>query len=373
MKRFMIALAALVIIPVICSFRVSAEQIELFEDEKNRIEDSLSDEAKQGLRDIGIDGIDDVIGGGIDTSKVTDGIFDMLKRYSSAPISSLVIMLGAIIIVSIAESYTFSLRYTHTKEIMSAAVSIFTASAVILPVSRLAADTVAVIHSASSLMLLYLPVTAGITAFSGKAITSAGYYAAVITGAGLLSKLASSVLAPLLNIFLSLSVCSGISGRINLSGLTETAAKAFKWTLTFAVSMFAAVTGLNSAMAGAGDNLAGRATKFAISSLIPMIGSSLAEAYQSIQGSLGLLRSGLGVFVILTVLITFAPLLIRSLLWSLALNCAKMTADAFGVSSASRIFNAITTFLSSLRALIIAVTVTFIISSAAVIRIGGAI
>ena len=188
-----------------------------------------------------------------------------------------------------------------------------------------------------------------------------------------MSKLASSVLAPLLNIFLSLSVCSGISGRINLSGLTETAAKAFKWTLTFAVSMFSAVTGLNSAMARAGDNLAGRATKFALSSLIPMIGSSLAEAYQSIQGSLGLLRSGLGVFVILTVLITFTPLLIRALLWSLALSCAKMTADAFGVSSASRIFNAITTFLSSLRALLIAVTITFVISSAAVIRMGGAI
>ncbi|MBQ6499757.1 MAG: hypothetical protein IJI48_07625, partial [Ruminococcus sp.] len=207
MKRFMIALAALVILPVICSFRVSAEQIELFEDEKNRIEDSLSDEAKQGLRDIGIDGIDDVIGGGIDTSKVTDGIFDMLKRYSSAPISSLVILIGVIIITSIAESYTYSLRYTHTKEVMSATVSVFTASAVILPISQLAADTVAVIHSASSLMLLYLPVTAGITAFSGKAITSAGYYAAVITGAGLLSKLASSILAPLLNLFLSLSVC----------------------------------------------------------------------------------------------------------------------------------------------------------------------
>ena len=372
MRSIVITLAAMIVIPFIVSFGASAEQTDLFEDDKKRIEDSLSEEARSGLREIGIDGVDDVISGGIDTSEVINGVMDSIKRSSSEPVSSLVVLIGVVIITSIAESYTFSLRYTHTKEVMGAAVGVFTASAVILPAARLAADSVAVIHSASSLMLLYLPVTAGITAFSGKAITSAGYYTAVISGAGLLSKLASSVLAPLLNIFLSLSVCSGISGRINLSGITDAASKAFKWMLTFAVSLFAAVTGLNSALAGAADNLTGRAAKFALSSLIPMIGSSLAEAYQSIQGSLGLLRSGLGVFVILAVLITFVPLLIRTLMWSLALSCAKITADAFGVSSASRIFNAVTVFFSALRALLIAVMTAFVISSAAVIRTGGA-
>ena len=372
MRRLIIVLAVFFVLISLCSLKVGAEQKELFAEEKKRVEDSVSDEAAQSLEGIGVGGVDDVMANGVDVSEVISGISDMIRRYSSEPLSSLIVMLGVIIVASIAQSYTFSLRYTHTKEVMGAAVSVFTASAAILPAARLATDSVAVIHSASSLMMLYLPVTAGITAFSGKAITSAGYYTAIVAGAGVLSRIASSFLAPLLNIFLSLSVCSGISGRINLSGLIDTASKAFKWTLTFVVSMFAAVTGLNSALAGASDTLTGRATKFALSSLIPMIGSSLSEAYQSIQGSLGLLRSGLGVFVILAVLITFVPILIRALLWSLALICAKTAADAFGVTSASRIFNSLTVFLSSLRALMIAVMAAFVISSAAVIRTGGA-
>ena len=342
----------------------------MFEDEKNRLESGVSDQTRDEMSSIGINGIDDVMTG-VDISAVFDHAREILSRYAPAPLSALAMLLCVIMIASIAESYTYSLRYTHTKEIMGAAVSLLTVSSVISPIAKLSADSVSVIGGAASLMLIYLPIMAGLLAFSGAAISSAGYYAAVVTGAGALSKLASSVLAPLLNIFLSLAVCSGIGGRIRLNGLIEMIAKAFKWLLTFSVSMFIAVIGMNSALSGAADGLSGKAAKFTLSSLIPMIGSSLADAYQTVRSSLGLLRSGMGVFVILAVMISFAPVLVRALLWTLAVNCAKTAAEAFSVSSAGHIFNALISYLSALRALMIGVLIAFIVSSAVMIRVGG--
>ena len=350
----------------------NAAQTELFDSEKERLETGISDEERGKLSSIGVDGIDDITENGVDTSRLFSYAWDELKSSAPAPLSALIVLLCVVIVASAAEAYTYSLRYTHTKEIMGVAVSVFIASVLIVPAAELAADTAAVIGAASKLLMIYLPIMAGLMAFSGQAVGSAGYYTAVVTGAGLLSKLSSTILAPLLNGFLSLAVCDGICGRIHLRGLIEFAAKAFKWLLTFSVSMFTAVVGMNSALSGAADGLTGRAAKFALTSLVPLIGSSLAEAYQTIRGSLGLLRAGMGVFVIISLFISFAPLLARALLWSLAAGCARLTAEAFGVSSASEILNAVSIYLSAVRALIYAVMIAFVFSSAVLIRLGGA-
>ena len=295
----------------------------------------------------------------------------LLSRYSAGPLSALILLVCVVIIASIAESYTYSLRYTYTKDIMSASVSLMIISAVITPCADLAADSASVISACSSMMLVYLPVMAGILAFSGHAIASAGYYSSVVVGAGLLSKISSSVLLPLLNVILSLSVCAGITNRINLGSVIEMTSKCFKWLLTFAVSMFVAVVGMNSALAGAGETLSGKAAKFTLTSFVPMIGGSLAEAYQTLKGSLGLLRSGMGVFVIVAVTVSFAPVLIRAILWSVAVGTAKLVGEAFCVSSASRVFNALGAYLSALRAVIIGVLCAFVLSTAVIMRVGG--
>lgn len=369
MKRILI-LMFIVILPLCLTLNASAAESELFGNEVERLENSLNNDVSEDLKELGISGLGDV-SKGLKEQKLFDYTAEILKRYSGGVLSSLMMLICIVITASIAESYTYSLRYTHTKDIMNTAVSLMTASAVITPVAKLSADSSAVIGSSASIMLVYLPVMAGILAFSGRAIASAGYYASTVTGASLISKLASALLAPLLNVFLSLAICSGINSRIKLSGLVEAVSKIFKWTLTFSVSMFTAVTGLNAVLSTAGDSLTSRASKFALSSFIPLIGSAVADAYHTLQGSLGLLRSGMGVFVIIAVMVSFCPVILRALLWSAALGMAKLTAEALGVTSALNIFNSISAFLSALRAVLISVMVAFIISTAVMLRVGG--
>ena len=373
MKKLILCLSMLLILSLWLSLSCRATDVDAFDDEIEQIENSVDGDTAQALEDLGVSNVDDVIDGGIDSSDVWKYLYEIMTESLSGPLSALVVLTAAILLTSVAESYAYSLRYTETRDIMGAAVSLFTVSVVITPITELVSSCVMVIQGSSALMTVYLPVMAGMMAFSGHAITSGGYYAAVVTAAGVISRLASSVMTPLLDMILSLSVCAGLCSRVRIGGFIETLSKGFKYSITFAMSVFIAILGLNSALSGAADTVANKSVKFGLSSFIPLIGSSISEAYGALQSSLGTLRSGVGVFVILAVFASFAPVLIRSVLWSAALSTAKAVSELLSVSSALSVMNILIQFVSALRTVLIAVMTVFIISSSVMIRLGGSL
>lgn len=372
MKRLLIGIILTAVLMISLSVRCSAADVSIFDEEVQKIENSVGGETEEDLEELNAAGVDDLIANGVDSAAVWSYLFALLREYAASPLSALVLVTAVLILASVAESYTYSLRYTETKDIMATAVSLFIASVMFSPVTKMVNDASVVIQGASSLMTVYLPAAIGILAFSGHAISSGGYYAAVLSASKTISWLASTVLGPLLSVILSLSVCAGISSRLKLGGLIEMLSKAFKYAVTFAMSIFVAIIGLNGAISGAADSVANKAARFTLSSFIPLIGSSISEAYGAVQSSVGVLRSGLGVFVILAVFVAFAPILIKTILWSFTLFAAKTIGEALSVSSAVGVLNALSQFTAALRTVLIAVMTVFIISSGIMMSLGGA-
>lgn len=370
MKRLMLIAAVLMVIGC-CTVRCHAAEKVLFEEDKAQIENSIDDDTKGGLNAFGISGIDDITKNGIDSVSVWQYLSGLVASYSSGPMAAMILLTPVLLLASVAESYTYSLRYTETRDIMGVVVSLFITSIIVSPVTQMIAFSSKVIQGASAMMTVYLPVMAGILVFSGHAISSGGYYAAVITVSQVISRLSVTVFTPLLSVFLSLSVCASISSRVRLGGFIEMVSKGFKYGITFMMSVFTAVIGLNGALSGAADSVANKAARFGLSSFIPLIGSSIAEAYGALQNSVGILRSGAGVFVIIALFVSFAPLIMQSILWSMTLWVTKSIGEMLSVTSATSIINALSQFLSALRAMLIAVMTVFIISTSIMMSLGG--
>ena len=115
MKKFIICLAAAVLIFIFCAVDVNALDTDTFDEEIRQIEESISGEASQDLESLGAAEVDDVITSGIDGKKVFAYITDLIAHNSSAPLSALVLMTAVMLFVGVAESYNYSLRYTETK------------------------------------------------------------------------------------------------------------------------------------------------------------------------------------------------------------------------------------------------------------------
>ena len=349
----------------------TAEVTDTFDADVQQIEDSLSESTAADMEELDAGSVAQLTTGGVDAQRLLTYLIERIAGESKSPFAALLLMIPALVFCSIAESYTYSLRYADTKEIMGTMVSLFTASVMVSPLTGLITNAASVVKGAASLMTVYLPVMAGILAFSGHAISSGGYYAAVVTVSQLVSRFCAGVLVPVMNLFLALSVSAGISPSIRIGTLVQSLEKLFKTAISFSMTLFIAVIGLNGALSGAADTVANKTAKFGLSSFIPLIGSSIAEAYGAIQTGVNVLRSGVGVFVILAVFVSFAPLLLRVTLWSFAVFVAQMTAQALSVSSAASVLQSLSSFLSSLRALLVAVMTVFIIASAVMMRIGG--
>jgi stage III sporulation protein AE len=185
------------------------------------------------------------------------------------------------------------------------------------------------------------------------------------------SRVCADLILPFMNVFLGVSITSGISNEVRLNSFLSLISKTVKWLLAFVMTVFTAVLSMRQIAAGAVDSVASRTAKFALSSFVPMVGSALAEAYRSVQGSVSVLKSGLGIFVIAALAVTFLPLILRAFLWLVCLSIGKTFAVMLGISQCAGLLEAIGAVFSAIIAVLFCVMTVFIISAAAAFTIGG--
>ena len=101
------------------------------------------------------------------------------------------------------------------------------------------------------------------------------------------------------------------------------------------------------------------------------LGGALGEAYKSVQSSITLLKSGLGIFVIIAIAVTFLPTVLQGLGWSFCIFIGKAVAEALGIDGCAKLLEAIGTVFSTMIAVLLCVMSVFIIATAAAFTIGG--
>lgn len=370
-KVFLIAVLLILSSCYLFSYRAEAAEIDHFDNSVEEIKNSVDENTRDQMELLGVSDVDMTSIGSLNFNDTLSLIGEWLSESISGPFSACALLTAIILLASLLESYTFSLRYVDTKDIMNIVSSLLIITTLVTPITELIYRSLDIIKGSASTMLIYIPVMTGIMAFSGHIVSSGGYYATVMAASQVIAQLSTAFFAPLLNIFLALSVTSAISERVKLSGICELISKVIKWTLAFAMSIFTAILSIQGVAANAADSAASKAVRFTLSSFIPIVGASVSDAYKSIEGSVNLLRSGVGIFVIIAVMVSILPLVLQIILWQLSVQLAKTIAETFNVSSTVTVLSSISSVLSVLLAVIASLTSVFLISSGVLLAIGG--
>lgn len=147
-----------------------------------------------------------------------------------------------------------------------------------------------------------LPAVAAVTAATGAVTGAAVRQMTAVLFSDLLINLINRLLVPILYAYLAASVAQAALGN---DGLKRFAAM-LKWVvttlLTTVMIAFVGYLTVSSVVAGSADALAVKATKFAISGAIPVVGGILSDAAETILSSAGVLRGTVGVFGTVTIL-----------------------------------------------------------------------
>lgn len=330
---------------------------------------NLSDEASRALGELGVTSADADALSALSFENVMAALSKMAGSGMTAPLKGLITMTAVLLLCSMLTAYQNSL--TESGETVQTVAVLCLSGAVAVPAVGFIGTAGDVIAQCANLFLAYIPIMAVMLAASGKAVSSASYQALTVAAGQGVMRVSSDMILPLLHIFLGIAVSSGIAPQVGLGGFLSLITKLTKWLLGFVMAIFTAVLSLRQAASGALDSLGSKAARFALSSFVPVVGSALSEAYKTVQGSLHVLRSGLGIFVILALAFTFLPVLLQGLGWSLCLFVGKALAEALGVSHCAKLLEALGTVFSTLTAVLLCVPAVLLIAAAAAFAIGG--
>ena len=370
-RKICVFISVLTILIALSSVSTNAQDISELENSVNKLMDSLSDEVKEDMKSIGVDSPDIMSLSDVSFDSVISLIVDKLSQNSKAPLSASAVVIAVLILNALFDSYTDSLRQSSTKEVLSVVSTLCITTTLVLPVIDLIDDCIVTVTDASNFMLLYIPIMVAILTFSGHAVSGASYYSLMVLACQGVSQLSTKFISPLLNIYLGFCVSSSISDRVNLKSLCNMLSKVIKWLIAFTMTVFSALMTIRGMITTAYDSVTARAVRFTMSSFIPIVGAALSESYKTIQGSINLLRTGAGVFVILAILVVFLPSILRCLIWMFSLSLCKTIGEIIGVSSPISMLSSVSSVVSTVFAITVCIMSVFVISTALLITLGG--
>lgn len=331
----------------------------------------LTPEVKKQLKDIGVTSPSWQELNSMSFFDIFGSIMNTIQQQSVTPLNCVVKIMGVVMLVALINSVKSSLGSSSLTAVLNSVATLTVSIILIQPVCQTIEYSTTIIKLSADFMLIFIPVMAGIMLTMGQSLQAAGSYTMVMGAGTAVSQISNNILVPLLNTFLGISVVSGISQRVNLNGFCELVNKVLKWVLTFTMSVFTAILTMQSIISSSADSAGVKATRFAISSFVPLVGGALSEAYQTVRGCMGMLKSGVGVFAILATGTIYLPAIISCLLWLAAINIAIALAGVFDMGDIIKLLKSVTTVINSLIAILLCCMIIFIVSSAIMLMAGG--
>jgi len=373
LKRSIILLLVFIIFIFLGCITVSAEDGELLSDFKDvySLSDNLPEDVRSELSRIGIDDEDYSTINNLSFEDILSYLSDVSYKEATQALPSVCACVAVLLIYSMFSGLYTSTTSPQLTSVLSVVSAICISCILMTPVVSLIKTAADAIETSANFMLGFIPVMAAILVTSGFAVTSSGYTSMMLFAAEGVAQFFSRVISPLLSSFLALGITSSVVPEIKTTSILNFFLKTIKWFMSFVFTLFTAFLSLKTMYGASVDNVSSRAMKYTMSSFVPVVGGALSEAYRTVHGSIGVLRSGVGIFVIMAVFIVFLPILIKLLIWLLTINLCKSFAETSDLSAPSVMLSHIGSVLSLLLSVIICIVALFVISTALIISAGG--
>ena len=337
---------------------------------ENIVGEGVTDSIDEGTREFflqnGIDAKNPTWVNNLNVKNVLSHIWNIITGGAKTPVKSGVLIASVIFLTASLTAFGVAPRFESAIYAAVLCIGILIAKDVWQCVSA----SVDVVKACSAFMLAFVPIFATILSISGKAVTAASMSALLLTVSEIVSSASSFAVLPLMGGYLALSISSGVSPLVNSSGIVESFKKLSMWIMSLLGTLFIGVLGIQTAVNAASDSVALRTTKFILGTCVPVAGGVLSEAVSTVSGSVGLLRSSVGIYGVVALGFMLLPIVIQLILWRCVLMLDISLSEMFSLTKVSGILRAVDSMLSVLLGVVLLVGGLFIISLSIVVTAG---
>ena len=175
-----------------------------------------------------------------------------------------------------------------------------------------------------------LPMLAAVTAASGAVGTASVHQVATAFFVDILLQLIRELLMPMIYLYIGVIVAGTMLSDGRLHGVAAALKKVVVWVLSTSLLLFTLYLSVTKVISGTTDSAVLKVTKAAISGAVPVVGSILSDAAETVLAGAGMLKGTMGSFGMLSVLAIcvhpFLQLGTQYLLYKLAAFLAAVAA-----------------------------------------------
>lgn len=164
---------------------------------------------------------------------------------------------------------------------------------------------ISTVENISNYGQLLLPVMTSVLAAQGGTSSSVAIYAGTVFFDSVLTMLINKIVVPAVYIFLCFSIAECAVGQEILQKLRDFAKWIITWSMKTVLYIFSAYISVSGVIAGSVDAAAIKATKLAISGMVPIVGGALSDASETILVSASILKNSVGIYGVYALLALF--------------------------------------------------------------------
>lgn len=196
-----------------------------------------------------------------------------------------------------------------------------------------------------------IPVMSAICYGAGEAATASVNRIAMTLFITVLNTLQRGLFMPLGQVLFCISILGAVCTQIPLGSFTASVKKLFMTLFSFMLLIYSFVYGIQNTLARSADSIGLRSVKFAIGNLIPVVGSTVSDAFSAVREGLGYVRTMTGIGGILVLFLMLLPVMMAVWSFDLVLSCGHTAAELLGCVQSARMLADTRSVLQLLSAL----------------------
>lgn len=273
---------------------------------------------------------------------------------------------AGMILLTLFSAFLQSLKTTVKSDMLSNVFSVACSVIIAVILSVEISDAISLASSTikmcADFIYGFVPVFGILVAVSGGITASFSTNALLLGLAQFLNFLSGNLFVPVISCYLALGLSNGIRPELHLTAITSAVKKYISAAVSLAATGFVSILSIKTAVASRADALGLRSARFAINSVVPVIGSAISEGLLSIQSYSSLIKSTVGIVGIVVIVLIFLPALLKILIWKFFLSVSSIASEMFEDRSVLAVLQAFQGALLLMLIVLILSLVTTVIS-----------
>ena len=217
-------------------------------------------------------------------------------------------------------------------------------------------DTILSITTFMNIIFPVLVTLLAIVGGSGSAGLFSPYLA--ILSSGLVNGL-NGIIIPIFFACITMSIVGGVTDSVKLDGLRKGLKSCCDWLLGLGFGVFCTFLTGQSILTGGIDGVTVKATKFALSSYVPVLGGYLSDGFDIVLAGSVLIKNAIGITGIFVILFLVLAPLLKLVVFSVILKISSGVAQTIGDHKISNLLSGVSSTIGMLISLLLGTAFVF--------------